>query len=128
MNCLQVKKVIYHNISCFRFRKVISEQTALLVSAAEFFFKLSFLKFLQKLDPFIICILFLIYESINSFLTCCKAKCLGQICFLNYDPKTSRSVRIQNSWNCNIPQAGWGTKLHFCIWLNISSNRFTQSF
>ena len=44
-----------------------------------------------------------------------KRRCLGKILFLVYGPKTSRSIRTQDSYNCNISQISWGIKLNFCM-------------
>lgn len=48
---------------------------------------------------------------------------------LSYGPKTSRPIRMQNSFNDNISQASWCVKSKFCMWLNIHiSNKFIQLF
>ena len=56
------------------------------------------------------------------FCTFCKNSMFPKIWFLNYGPKTSKQIRMQDSLNHNISQKTWGMKLNFWIWLEVQES------
>ena len=48
-----------------------------------------------------------------------QSLCLAQFMFWNYQSKCSWSIRLQDSWKCNISRKYWGIKLIFCLWINV---------
>ena len=87
-----------------------------------------FLWVLTKIQRILCIHFFLEYESTYALLAFSKKiNCLVKSG--SWGPKTSKSIRMQDSLNYNISQMSWNLKFNFRMWLDIHKrNKFTQSF